>query len=188
MLHGNLRAVSSAVLIARHRLLASSMRVVTTLRTRQIAHRVGTTADRSASDLDLHNASDVLRSCGRRRWTCGSSWAERAPASLLEGSGTETEHTAPASAQLAVHCRRPAPAADHAAALWQLCCRIGRMATVAFQRWSLHARCHNLRRATGARRGVHTGTAQRAGDGGHVYPANGHRLWFRTRSCVRRWL
>ena len=44
MLHGNLRAVSSAVSIARHRLLSSSMRVVTTLRTRQIAHRV----DRSA--------------------------------------------------------------------------------------------------------------------------------------------
>ena len=54
-------------------------------------------------------------------------------------------------------------------------------------RWSLHARCHNLPRATGARRGVNTGTAQRAGDGGHVYPANGHRLWFRTRSSVWCW-
>ena len=32
-----------------------------------------------------------------------------------------------------LHCRRPAPAADYAAALWQLCCRIGRTATVAFQ-------------------------------------------------------
>ena len=56
----------------------------------------------------------------------------------------------------------------------QLCCRIGRTATVAFQMVALHARCHNLPRATGMRRGVNTGTAQRAGDGGRVYLANRH--------------
>ena len=80
-----------------------------------------------------------------------------------------------------------APAADHAAALWQLCCRIGRTATVTCQMVGSHARCHHLSRATGARRGVNAGTAQRAGDGSRAYPANRHRLWIRTRSFVRRW-
>ena len=71
--------------------------------------------------------------------------------------------------------------------LWQLCCRIGRTATVACQMVGSHARCHHLPRATGARRGVNAGTAQRAGDGSRAYPANRHRLWIRTRSFVRRW-
>ena len=79
-----------------------------------------------------------------------------------------------------------APAADHAAALWQLCCRIGRTTTVAFQMVGSHARGHNLPRATGARRGVNNGAAQRAGDGSRAYPANRHRVCIRTRSCVRR--
>ena len=87
--------------------------------------------------------------------------------------------------------RRPslsasAPAADHAAALWQLCCRIGRTTTVAFQMVGSHARGHNLPRATGARRGVNSGAAQRAGDGSRAYPANRHHVCIRTRSCVRR--
>ena len=79
-----------------------------------------------------------------------------------------------------------APAADHAAALWQLCCRIGRTTTVAFQMVGSHARGHNLPRATGARRGVNNGAAKRAGDGDRAYPANRHRVCIRTRSCVRR--
>ena len=87
--------------------------------------------------------------------------------------------------------RRPlpsasAPAADHAAALWQLCCRIGRTTTVACQRVGSYARGHHLPRATGARRGVNNGAAQRAGDGSRVYPAIRHHLWIRTRSSVRR--
>ena len=54
--------------------------------------------------------------------------------------------------------RRPppsagAPAADHAAALWQLCCRIGRATTVACQVADSRARYHRLQRATGAGRG-----------------------------------
>ena len=81
---------------------------------------------------------------------------------------------------------RRACGADHAAALWQLCCRIGRTTTVAFQMVGSHARGHNLPRATGARRGVNNGAAQRAGDGSRVYPAIRHRLWIRTRSSVRR--
>jgi len=79
-----------------------------------------------------------------------------------------------------------APAADHAAALWQLCCRIGRTTTVAFQMVGSHARGHNLPRATGARRGVNNGAAQRAGDGSRAYPAKRHCVCIRTRLCVRR--
>ena len=87
--------------------------------------------------------------------------------------------------------RRPppsagAPAADHAAALWQLCCRIGRATTVACQVVDSRARYHRLQRATGAGRGANAGTAQRAGDRGRTYPANRHRVCIRTRSCVRR--
>ena len=81
---------------------------------------------------------------------------------------------------------RRACGADHAAALWQLCCRIGRTTTVAFQMVGSHARGHNLPRATGARRGVNNGAAKRAGDGDRAYPANRHRVCIRTRSCVRR--
>ena len=49
-----------------------------------------------------------------------------------------------------------------------------------------HARCSPAR-GTSSIFGTHSGTAQRAGNGGRIYPANRHRLWIRTRSCGRRW-
>ena len=58
--------------------------------------------------------------------------------------------------------------------------------TVACQVVDSRGRYHRLQRATGARRGVNNGAAQRAGDGGRAYPANRHRVCIRTRSCVRR--
>ena len=84
--------------------------------------------------------------------------------------------------------RRPPPslAADHAAALWQLWCRVGRTTTITCQVVESHALYHRLQRATGAGRGAHAGTAQRAGDGGRTYPANQHRVSIHTLSCVRR--
>ena len=84
--------------------------------------------------------------------------------------------------------RRPPPslAADHAAALWQLWCRVGRTATITCQVVESHALYHRLQRATGAGRGANAGTAQRAGDGGRTYPANQHRVCIHTLSCVRR--
>ena len=87
--------------------------------------------------------------------------------------------------------RRPAPsagtpAADHAAALWQLCCRIGHTTTVACQVVGSRSSCHRLQATTGAERGANAGTAQRARDGRRAYPANRHRVCIRTRSCVRR--
>ena len=84
--------------------------------------------------------------------------------------------------------RRPPPslAADHAAALWQLWCRVGRTTTITCQVVESHALYHRLQRATGAGRGENAGTAQRAGDGGRTYPANQHRVCIHTLSCVRR--
>ena len=84
--------------------------------------------------------------------------------------------------------RRPPPslAADHAAALWQLWCRVGRTTTITCQVVESHALYHRLQRATGAERGENVGTAQRAGDGGRTYPANQHRVCIHTLSCVRR--
>ena len=84
--------------------------------------------------------------------------------------------------------RRPPPslAADHAAALWQLWCRVGRTTTITCQVVESHALYHRLQRATGAGRGANAGTAQRAGDGGRTYPANQHRVCIHTLSCVRR--
>ena len=84
--------------------------------------------------------------------------------------------------------RRPPPslAADHAAALWQLWCRVGRTTTITCQVVDSHALYHRLQRATGAERGENVGTAQRAGDGGRTYPANQHRVCIHTLSCVRR--
>ena len=58
--------------------------------------------------------------------------------------------------------------------------------TVACQMVGSHARGHNLPRATGARRGVNNGAAQRAGDGSRAYPAKRHCVCIRTRPCVRR--
>ena len=84
--------------------------------------------------------------------------------------------------------RRPPPslAADHAAALWQLWCRVGRTTTITCQVVESHAIYHRLQRATGAGPGANAGTAQRAGDGGRTYPANQHRVCIHTLSCVRR--
>ena len=84
--------------------------------------------------------------------------------------------------------RRPPPslAADHAAALWQLWCRVGRTTTITCQVVESHALYHRLQRATGAGPGANAGTAQRAGDGGRTYPANQHRVCIHTLSCVRR--
>ena len=84
--------------------------------------------------------------------------------------------------------RRPPPslAADHAAALWQLWCRVGRTTTINCQVVESHALYHRLQRATGAGPDANAGTAQRAGDGGRTYPANQHRVCIHTLSCVRR--
>ena len=80
--------------------------------------------------------------------------------------------------------RRPPPslAADHAAALWQLWCRVGHTTTITCQVVDSHALYHRLQRATGAERGENVGTAQRAGNGGRAYPANQHRVCIRTLS------
>ena len=80
----------------------------------------------------------------------------------------------------------PSLAADHAAALWQLWCRVGRTTTITCQVVESHAIYHRLQRATGAGPGANAGTAQRAGDGGRTYPANQHRVCIHTLSCVRR--
>ena len=78
--------------------------------------------------------------------------------------------------------RRPlpsasAPEADHAAALWQLCCRIGRTTTVAWQRVGPYARCHHLRpRATGSILGTNSRATQRAGELAAADPAYRARL------------
>ena len=84
--------------------------------------------------------------------------------------------------------RHPAPSAGApaAAALWQLCCRIGTTTTIACQVVDSRARCHRVQMATIAERGANAGTAQRARDGGRAYPANRHRVCIGTRSCVRR--
>ena len=81
-----------------------------------------------------------------------------------------------------------APAADRAAALWQLCCRIGTTTTIACQVVDSRARCHRVQMATVVERGANAGTARRARDGRRAYPANRHRVCIRTRSCVPRLL
>ena len=77
------------------------------------------------------------------------------------------------------------PAADHAAALWQLCCRIGTTTTIACQVVDSRARCHRVQMATIAERGANAGTAQPARGGRRAYTANRHRVCIGTRSCVR---
>ena len=87
--------------------------------------------------------------------------------------------------------RRPlpsasAPAADHAAALWQLCCRIGRTTTVACQRVGSYARCHHLRpRATGSILGTNSRATQRAGEMAAADPAYRARLGGRLELAAR---
>ena len=76
--------------------------------------------------------------------------------------------------------------ADHAAALWQLCCRIGHTTTVACQAVGSRSSCHRLQTATGAERCANAGTAQRARNGRRAYPANRHHVCTCRRSCVRR--
>ena len=99
---------------------------------------------------------------------------------------------APARRVRELPARRPlsstsAPAVDHAAALWQLCCRIGRTTTVACQRVGSYARCHHLRpRATGSILGTNSRATQRAGELAAADPAyrarRGRRLELAARS------
>ena len=104
--------------------------------------------------------------------------APRQPAAATRHArGRSTRHPAPSAG---------APAADRAAALWQLCCRIGTTTTIACQVVDSRARYHRVQMATIAERGANAGTARRARDGRRAYPANRHRVCIRTRSCVRR--
>ena len=104
--------------------------------------------------------------------------APRQPAEATRHArGRSARHPAPSAGT---------PAADHAAALWQLCCRIGTTTTIACQVVDSRARCHRVQMATIAERGANAGTAQRARDGGRDYPAIRHRVCIGTRSCVRR--
>ena len=74
----------------------------------------------------------------------------------------------------------------HAAAAWQHASVLARRAP--FCTWlAIPTRAARLPRGTGSIFGTNLGTAQRAGDGSRVYPANRHRHWIRTRSCGRRW-
>ena len=88
--------------------------------------------------------------------------------------------------------RRPlpsasAPAVDHAAARWQLCCSIGRTTTVACQRVGSYARCHHLRpRATGSILGTNSRATQQAGELAAADPANRARLARRLQLAARR--
>ena len=101
-----------------------------------------------------------------------------------------THVTRPQATSADKHRRSPpsagTPAADHAAALWQLCCRIGHTTTVACQVVGSRSSCHRLQTATGAERCANAGTAQRAHNGRRAYPANRHHVCTCRRSCVRR--
>ena len=104
--------------------------------------------------------------------------APRQPAEATwHARGRSTRHPAPSAGT---------PAADRAAALWQLCCRIGTTTTLACQVVDSRARYHRVQTATIAERGANAGNARRARDGRRAYPANRHRVCIRTHSCVRR--
>ena len=106
------------------------------------------------------------------------SLAPRQPAEATRHArGRSARHPAPSAGT---------PAADHAAALWQLCCRIRTTTTIACQVVDSRARCHRVQMATIAERGANAGTARRARDGGRAQPAIRHRVCIRARSCVRR--
>ena len=100
-----------------------------------------------------------------------------APEAARHARARSARHPAPSAG---------APAADRAAALWQLCCRIGTTTTIACQVVGSRARYHRVQMATIAERGANAGTARRARDGGRAHPAIRHRVCIRARSCVRR--
>ena len=113
---------------------------------------------------------------------------------LVRAPRQPADRTAPAPARRVreLPARRPlpstsAPAVDHAAALWQLCCRIGRTTTVACQRVGSYARCHHLRpQATGSILVTNSRATQRAGELAAADPAyrarRGRRLELAARS------
>ena len=104
--------------------------------------------------------------------------APRQPAAATRRArGRSARHPAPSAG---------APAADRAAALWQLCCRIGTTTTIACQVVDSHARYHRLQMATIAERGAKAGTARRAHGRGRAHPAIRHRVCIGARSGVRR--
>ena len=104
--------------------------------------------------------------------------APRQPAEATwHARGRSTRHPAPSAGT---------PAADHAAALWQLCCRIGTTTTVACQVVGSRARYRRVQMATIVERGANARTARRARDGGRAQPTIRHRVCIRARSCVRR--
>ena len=110
-------------------------------------------------------------------------------AALHRGSGRVAPEAARHARRRSARSPPPSagtPAADHAAALWQLCCRIGHTTTVACQVVGSRSSCHRLQTATGAERCANAGTAQRARNGRRAYPANRHHVCTCRRSCVRR--
>ena len=110
-------------------------------------------------------------------------------AALHRGSGRVAPEAARHARRRSARSPPPSagtPAADHAAALWQLCCRIGHTTTVACQAVGSRSSCHRLQTATGAGRCANAGTAQRARNGRRAYPANRHHVCTCRRSCVRR--
>ena len=112
-----------------------------------------------------------------------------AGAALHRGSGRVAPEAARHARRRSARSPPPSagtPAADHAAALWQLCCRIGHTTTVACQVVGSRSSCHRLQTATGAERCASAGTAQRARNGRRAYPANRHHVCTCRRSCVRR--
>jgi hypothetical protein len=128
----------------------------------------------SAPPPPAARAPGHLRSDGRRAGerqpgtrpggTCANRAEVRSRRRALRQPVAATRHARGRSA------RRPAPsvgapAADHAAALWQLCCAaLVTTTTVACPVIGSRARCHRVQMATMAERGANAGTARRARD------------------------